>query len=269
MPADTRPPRLQIGWEAPLRIYLAGEICIEAGDRLLHERSLPGPQSRHLLAFLAAEHNRTLARDEIADEVWDCSPPPAWAASLKSLVSRTRMALTAAGLDGASLVVGTTGVYRFRMPASGWVDVDAARIAAHAAEALLAAGDLERAAGEAFVARLITARPLLPGRSGPWLERTRRALAELRMRSLECSARVHLRRGAPALAARDAARMVEQEPLHEAGWCLLMDAHAAAGDVAAGLAAYARCRAALRSLLGVGPSASTRARHDALLTRAG
>jgi hypothetical protein len=38
-------------------VYLAGEVAIEAGERLLRERSLPGVQARHLLALLAAEHD--------------------------------------------------------------------------------------------------------------------------------------------------------------------------------------------------------------------
>jgi SARP family transcriptional regulator, regulator of embCAB operon len=235
----------------------------------VHERRLPGPKARHLLVFLAAEHTRSLGHDEIADELWDGSPPAAWPASLKALVSRTRAALSAAGLDGAALLAGGPGVYRFRLPERGWVDLDAARSAAHAAETLLAAGDFEGAGQEALVARLITARPLLPGRTGPWLERCRRDLADLRVRALDCSARAHLARGAPARAARDAQLLVELAPVRERGWSLLIDAHTAAGDVGSALEAYARCRVALREALGVGPSPMIRDRHAALLARAG
>jgi DNA-binding SARP family transcriptional activator len=248
-----------------LRVYVAGQVCVEAGNRLLRERELPGPQGRHLLAFLAAEHSRAVGTDEIADELWDGAPPAAWATSLKALVSRVRAALTAAGLDGRALLVGSPGIYRFRVPTDGWVDLDAARSATHAAEAHLAAGRLRDASGEAFVARLITARPMLPGRTGPWLERIRRDLADVRVRCLECSARVRLRRGIAAQAARDARLAVEVAPLREPSWRLLMDAHAAAGDVASALDAYERCRAALTEALGVGPSTITRERHAELL----
>jgi DNA-binding SARP family transcriptional activator len=102
-----------------MRVYLAGEVCIEAGDRLLHERLLPGPQARHLLAFLAAEHTRAVGHDELADELWDGSPPRAWPTSLKALASRIRAALSTAGFDGPQLIVGAPGVYRFCVPAGG------------------------------------------------------------------------------------------------------------------------------------------------------
>ena len=171
-----------------MRIYLTGEMCLETGDRLLRGRLLPGPQVRHLLAFLAAEHRRSVGHDELAEELWDGSPPRAWATSLKALASRIRASLVAAGFDGR-LIAGAPGLYRFRMPERGWLDLDAARSAAHEGETLLAGADPDGAVRAAFVTRLIAARPLLPGQSGPWLEHCRRQLAELRLRALECSAR--------------------------------------------------------------------------------
>jgi len=252
-----------------VRVYLAGDIAIEANDRVLPGSALPGPQARHLLALLAGEHGRGVGHDEIVDELWGACPPPAWPASLKALVSRIRTAFAAVGLDGSKLLSGAPGVYRLRLPASAWVDLDAAAAAAHAAEALLAAGRFEAALREAFVARLITSRPLLPGQTGPWLERSRRRLGDLRIRSLECSARARIATGATAQAVRDAQLATEVAPLREPAWRLLMDAHAAAGDTASALHAFARCQATLREELGVGPSAATRDRHSALLAQAG
>jgi DNA-binding SARP family transcriptional activator len=252
-----------------MRIYLAGEVCLEAGDRLLHERQLPGPQGRHLLAFLAAEHVRPVGHDELVDELWQGSPPRAWAVSLKALASRVRAALTAAGLDGPGLLVGAPGVYRLRLPEGTWLDLDAAVAAVHDAETLLARGDATGAVQAAFVTRLIAARPLLPGQTGPWLEQCRRRLADLRLRALECSARAHIARGAPGRAVRDTKLALELAPLREPTWCLLMDAHAAAGDTASALVAFARCQVALREALGVGPSAATREHHSLLLAGAG
>ena len=252
-----------------MRIYLTGEMCLEAGDRVLPERGFPGPQSRHLLAFLAGEHGRAVGHDELVEELWQGSPPRARTTSLKVLASRIRAALCATGLDGSQLIVGAPGVYRFRLPEHGWVDLDAARSAAHEAETLLAGGDADGAVRAAFVTRLITARPLLPGQSGPWLEHCRRRLAELRLRALECSARGQMARRAPGRAIRDLHLALELEPLREPTWRLLMDAHAAAGDTASALEAFARCRRALRDALGVGPSPATRERHSALLAEAG
>ena len=167
------------------------------------------------------------------------------------------------------MIVGAPGVYRFRLPDDGWVDLDAARSAIHNAETLLTAGDPAGAMREAFVCRLISARPVLPGRTGPWIERCRTQLADLRLRSLECSARAHLVSGEPAKAVRDAQLALEVSPLREPGWRLLMDAYTAGCDIASALDAFARCQQTLRDALGVGPSAATREPHAAILAMAG
>ena len=151
-----------------LRAYLTGPLCLESGERLLPEAALPGPQGRHLLGFLIAEHARPLSRDELADELWPTALPAAWENSLKSLISKIRAALTHAGLPGTELIRNAFGAYQFRLPRDGWVDVDAATLSVHLAEAALAAGDLGTAARHAYVTRLITARPFLPGVEGEW-----------------------------------------------------------------------------------------------------
>jgi hypothetical protein len=80
MPADSKACGLQIGWDLvapPMRVYLAGAVCLEEADRLAPERLLPGPQGRHLLAFLAAEHTRAVGHDELVEELWGSWPPRA------------------------------------------------------------------------------------------------------------------------------------------------------------------------------------------------
>ncbi len=101
------------------RVYLAGGICLESAGQIVGGRQLPGPLGRHLLAMLAAEHNRPIGNDELAEEIWHGAPPPAWATSLKAFVSRTRAVITAAGMDGGSLIVGARGVYRSPYHSSG------------------------------------------------------------------------------------------------------------------------------------------------------
>jgi DNA-binding SARP family transcriptional activator len=143
MPGEPNPSRLQNGCDPcspPLRVYLTGDVCIEAGDALLHERLLPGAQARDLLAFLVAEHHRVVGHDEIAEELWDGSPTAAWTASLKALVSRIRATLATTGLAGTASIATAPGVYRFRLPADGWIDFEAARSAVHEAETSLAGG---------------------------------------------------------------------------------------------------------------------------------
>src|SRR5262245_14498673 len=235
----------------------------------MHEHQLSGPQGRHLFALLAADHARAVGHDEIADELWGPERPRAWRQSLKALTSRTRAALATIGLDDAIVLVGAPGVYGLRLPRDTWIDLEAATSAVHEAEAALRNGDPAGAVTSAFVGRLISVRPLLPGRAGPWLDGRRRALAELRIRALECAARARLALGEPQHAVRDLRLALDVEPLREPTWRLLMDAYAANGDVASALLAYESCRRALRDTLGVGPSAATRAHHQALLALAG
>jgi DNA-binding SARP family transcriptional activator len=248
-----------------MRVYLTGPLCLEAGEHLLDESALPGPQGRHLLGFLAAEHARPLSRDELASEIWPASLPPAWESSLKSILSKIRAALSRAGLPGAKLIRNSFGAYQFQLPRHGWVDVDAAVLAVHLAEAALTGGDLDSAAGHAFVARLITARPFLPGVEGIWADEWRRKLLALRIRAVECMADVQLQRGQTSAAIQSAELVVGLDELRESGWRMLMRAHAAAGNVGTALRAFERCRMTLREQLGTVPSPSTRAAHSELL----
>ncbi len=248
-----------------LRVYLTGGLCLESGEHLLAESSLPGPQGRHLLGFLAAEHARPLSRDELADELWPGNLPPAWEGSLKSLVSKVRAALARAGLPGAELIRNAFGAYQFRLPNDGWVDVDAAVLGLHLAEAALAAGDLDRAAGHAFVARLITARPFLPGVEGAWTQGWRSRLQDLRIRALECMAEVQFQQGQTSAALRGAELVLELDELRESAWRILMRAHAADGNLGTAMRAYERCRQTLHEQVGTAPSPHTRAALGELL----
>src|SRR5215470_17093377 len=241
-----------------LRAYLTGPLCLESGERLLAETALPGPQGRHLLGYLIAEHGRPLSRDELADQLWPAAPPAAWESSLKSLVSKIRAALTHAGLPGADLIRNAFGAYQFRLPREGWVDVDAAIFGVHLAEAALAAGELDAAAGHAYVTRLITARPFLAGVEGEWADTWRRRLADHRIRAVECMAAVQLRRGQAAAAIRSAELVLELDSLRETAWQILIRSHAAAGNPGSALRAYQRCRQVLRQELATEPSPRTR-----------
>ena len=241
------------------RVYLTGPLCIESGENLLPETALPGPQGRLLLGFLAAEHARPVSRDELAAEIWPGGLPPAWEGSLKSLVSKVRAALTRSGLPGPELVRNAFGAYQFRLPPDGWVDVEAAALGVHLAEATLAAGEPGKAAGHAYVARLITAREFLPGLDGEWAHDWRSRLRDVRSRAVECMAEAELRCGQTSAAIRSAQLVLRLDDLRETAWQILMRAHAAAGNPAQAVRAYQRCRQTLQEQLDTAPSPRTRA----------
>jgi DNA-binding SARP family transcriptional activator len=244
-----------------LRAYLTGPLCLESGERLLAETALPGPQGRHLLGFLIAEHARPLSRDELADQLWPTALPAAWETetSLKSLISKIRAAMTRAGLPGTELIRNAFGAYQFRLPRDGWVDVDAATLSVHLAEAALAACDLDAAACHAHVTRLITARPFLPGAEGEWAHAWQCRLEDHRIRAVECMASVQLRRGQTTAAIRSAQLALELDSLRETAWQILIRSHTTAGNPGSALRAYQHCRQVLHQQLGTAPSPGTRA----------
>ena len=249
----------------PIRVYLAGGPAVARGDVLVPERAFPGPQGRIVFARLALERTRAVSHDELVQELWGDSPPRAWETALRALVSKLRATLAPVGLDGTDALAGALGVYQLRLPADAWIDLEAADDAAHRAESALRKDDLESANGWAMVAAAITSRPFLPDALGPWAEAKRSDIAAIRVRALECRGEVLLRRGDPALAARDAEAVVELEPFRETGYALLMRAHVAAGNPAEALLVYERCRRILADELGTDPSRPLSELHRELL----
>jgi DNA-binding SARP family transcriptional activator len=137
------------------------------------------------------------------------------------------------------------------------VDVEAATVAIHEAEASLRADDRAGAVGAALVANAIARRPFLSGDAGDWVERRREHLRRVRVRALEVRARVALANHDPVGAVTDSELVVELEPYRETGHVLLMRAHAAAGNAAQALAAYERLRIRLADELGAAPAPET------------
>lgn len=250
-----------------LRVFLAGRVALEADGRVVDERSLPGLQGRVVLALLAAERERPLAREELAEELWAGCLPPAWEPALRAVISKIRDTLAGVGLDRDALD-GAFGVYRLRLPPETWIDLEAATGALHRAETLARAGQVDEACGWALAARTIGARPLLPGAQGPWVAQRRARLRDIYLRSLEVLADVWVRRGEPRLAVADAEEALRLEPFRETTYRTLMRAHATAGNRAEALRVYQRCRDLLAEELGVDPSQETEGLYLGILRSA-
>jgi SARP family transcriptional regulator, regulator of embCAB operon len=251
----------------PLRVYLTGRVAVELRDGLLDERELPGRQGRLALVYLVFERDRPVPRDELADALWGEALPPAWDSALSALVSKLRGLLAAGGAPGRSMLETAAGAYHLRLPPGAWVDVEAAQQSLDQAEGALRAGRPGPAGGHASVAVSIARRPLLAGLDAEWIRARREALGHVLVRALDCLAEVALASREPRLAAQLAAEVVRLEPYRESAYQLLMRAHAAAGDRAHAVRAYAECRRLLLAELGVGPSPQTEAVYHALLGR--
>lgn len=251
--------------QPPLRVYLAGSIRLELGDRLITERRLPGRQGRVALAMLVTERERAVGKEELAEELWAGEPPGAWDVALRAIVSKLRGVLGEMGLNGQTSIASAFGCYRLRLPATAWVDVEAAADAAHRAETALRDGDLEGAMGWSLAANAITRRGFLDGEDGAWAASRRAELRAIRVRALECRSQVLLERGDHEAAARDAGTVLDLEPFRETAHRLVMRAHASAGNQAEALRAFERCRGLIAEELGVAPGAETEALYLEIL----
>ena len=152
------------GTGVTLRLFLAGKVAVDSGDRIVDEATLPGLQGRIVFAMLAAERERSLSHDELAEELWPGGTPSSWEAGLKALVSKLRTALSEVGLDGHA-IAGAFRLYQLKLPADAWIDLEAAADALHRAETLVRKEQVDEAAGWALGARAIASRPLLEART--------------------------------------------------------------------------------------------------------
>jgi DNA-binding SARP family transcriptional activator len=245
-------------WKSPLRLYLTGRLAAELGDSRFDERRLPGRQGRRALAYLALERTRPVPIDELADAVWGTATPAgAWETALSAIVSKLRACLRA--VDPRCTVATVAGCYQLMLPSDAWVDVEAARDALEDAESYVRAARFRGAWGPANVAAAITERPFLAGVDADWIARTRQRLRDTRVRALECLAAVARTNAEHPLAVQLARELVELEPFRETGWQALMRAHAAGGNRAEALRAYADCKKLLADELGAAPSPETEA----------
>jgi DNA-binding SARP family transcriptional activator len=244
---------------ASCRVSLCGELAVELGGRRL-DAALPGRQGRMLFAYLAANRHRSVSRDELAAVLWPDQPPADADAALRTQLSKLRRVL------GPDLLEGRAAL-SLRLPPGARVDFEEAKDALAVAEAALSRNEWRDALAHAEVVRHLTGRGFCSGLDGPWIQQRRAELEELYLRALECTAQAALSLGGRELRlASEAAReLVAASPFRESGHRLLMEAHAARGNVAEALQAYEELRRLLRDELGAAPGAAAKDLHERLL----
>lgn len=240
-------------------------MFVEAGGTIVRPGAFPGQQGRTAFAYLVGRRGTPVARETLAGAIWEERRPAAWSNALSAIVSKLRAVLRRAAPRGGATVSIEGGCYELHLPSDTWVDHEVAAESIHEAEAALQAGDVRRAYGPSAVAHHIARRPFLPGEGARWVEECRTRLARILIRALECRARIYLWNDEHVLAVEAARDAVALERFRETSYQLLMQAHAAAGNVGEALWVYERCRAVLSEELGVGPSPQTRAVHAAVL----
>jgi DNA-binding SARP family transcriptional activator len=240
-----------------LRVYLAGELCVATDEVIIRSDRFPGRQGRLAFALLAMERGRPVARDELIELLWAGEMPPSVDVALSAVISKLRALMTLAGV-GRQTINTAAGCYELRLPAGGWIDLEAAASALHAAEAAVRKQAYADGYGPAVVANGILRRPFLPGDDGAWVDDRRRRLLDMQLRALDCLAEIHMWNREPALALRAAGEAVELEPYREIGYRRLMQIHLTQGNRAESLRVYERLRLLLAAELGTQPDAETR-----------
>ena len=242
-----------------MRFALLGPLVVADGEG--NPAALAGPRLRVLLAALLLHANVPVPAGELAEMVWDGTPPAGAAATLRSYAARLRRAL---GDDPARIVARHPG-YLIR---AGRHELDVLQF-----EALCADARAALRAGQWTDASAAAARALGLWRAAPLLDIPSEALRgefvprleRLRLQALEDGFDAGLRLGRYQELAPQLLEATARYPLQERFHAQLMLALAAAGRRAQALDAYQQARRALIDELGIEPGPELRAIHQQIL----
>ncbi len=240
-----------------VRIALLGRLAVVSPSAA--SRPLPGRRAELVFAYLAAEHHRAVARDELADALWPDRLPSSWWAALRGVVTEVRRFLAEGGLDAEEVLATVRSGYQLVLPPGAVTDLDVVRSALTTASTCHDAGDAPAAAAAAATVSSLAGLPFLPEHEGAWVDGVRRELTRAHGRGLMLEAAARATVGDTAGANDAAARLVELDPFDEGAHQLRIRLLAEAGDGAGAARAYQRCRDVLLSELGVEPSSDTAA----------
>ncbi|MCU1679034.1 MAG: hypothetical protein JWM93_3792, partial [Frankiales bacterium] len=254
------------GTTAPrVRVSLLGQFRATVGDA---EISLGGRRQRGVLVMLAVARGEFVPADTLIEGLWGDGPPADPLASLQSFVSRIRGALQPTALAGSrgDLLVSTPQGYALRLGAE---DVDTWQF-----ERLVREGSAQVDTDPATAERLLTEGlalwrgPAFPEYAHePWAAAEAARLDGLRAAARERLFAVRLQTRDAGLLVADLQALVDEEPLREERWRLLVVALYRAHRQADALAALRRARQLLADELGVDPGPALRALEEQVLAQ--
>lgn len=221
---------------------------------------LGGVKPRQILEILALADGLPVAKDRLAELLWDGEPPRSYVSTLESYVCVLRRSLGCS--RGRSAAISTTASGYLLDPAQASVDLhECWRLLAQAATAApRAACDLTEQALAPAASRLLASEAY-----AAWAERARESLAQELV--VACTRAAH-----HALVGLDferavhfARRAVELDAFAEEAWQQLLRSLWAAGRRAEALRSYLDLRAGMVEELGVEPGPATRDLYLAIL----
>jgi DNA-binding SARP family transcriptional activator/tetratricopeptide (TPR) repeat protein len=225
------------------------------------EVTIAAAKQRVVLAALAVRANQVVSFDELAETVWDGSPPPTARVTLRNYVKCLRRLLAPAD---ARIVTRDPG-YQLRLDA-GELDVLQFGELARDGAAAVRAADWPRAASLLGAAlALWRDEPLSDIPSDALRRETAPRLERIRLQALEGRVDADLNLGRHAELILEVQGHAAEQPLHERFHAQLMLALYRSGRGAEALAAYDRARGLLARHLGAEPGPELRDLHLRML----
>lgn len=198
------------------------------------------PTQKKLLALLALSTGHFVPLERLYDEMWGMDPPENAEQMVRIYVSRLRKLFASIHneADADPVIVTAQGGYR--------LDIEKSRVDVHRFEELVAAGERM---GDPFPLRealgLWRDDPLADFPYDEFAVRLRDRLKIRRLAALETALKVEIDMGVQSSALSELAQLVEENPLRERLWALLIVALYRSGQQAEALRAYDRSRLAL------------------------
>ncbi|MBS2531710.1 hypothetical protein KGQ20_02880 [Catenulispora sp. NF23] len=259
------------------KIRILGPVRAEQNGESLR---LGPPQQQAVLVMLLLAHGGQVSVDSMIDGLWGESPPKSAVGIIRKYISGLRKPVGAgeAGRGFAIVFAGNGYVLSGSASDSGEgssldvdldIDLDLDRFESdiHQAVALLAE-EPARARALCRKALLLWRGPPLAGITGPFAEGVRARTTELYIEATQTAltAQVNMDDQTACAIAR-IRRLIEEYPLRESLYELLMLALHKAGRPGDALDAYTRARRTLRDELGIGPGPGLRAMQRRILVR--
>ena len=259
MPTDAR-----VEQRSPVSIDVLGPIEVRTSAGPI---ALPSAKERALIAHLAARVGHTVSTDDLIDTIWGETPPRTAGKALQNHIVNLRRILEPERNGTPKYLLTDPGGYRLAVPAE-WID-------AYQFERLVDLGRRAYQDGRVSAAAetLRAALALWRGRAYLGLESTTvgsresRHLEELRLLALEDRIAADLDLGLARETVGELEGLVQDEPLRERLWTLLVLALYRSGRQGEALNAYARARQSFIDELGIEPGPELRRLHEQVLAQ--